>query len=357
MPLLTRKRRTASVSHNSGYSASRSASRSLSISRRDLPPHTTLVPRKKLHPFLFMGCWNYTSPKPRGSDARDAVLEALQADEDASLLVVAGDNAYPNKASKPYVFTMDHIGPGFKKLKDTAKQLLVGIGNHNAERLNAGDHRILQVEQETFGSSMPNPYFCRLFPKERYALVFIDTNSFEESDIEALNERYTSDVLSEMVEWLEGVLIYLKKHKYNYYLVQHEPFFGLKQKKGREQTVLLNKGHLVLDILALHRCYPEAVLSAHIHNYQEWDLSYKGGPAFRQIVAGTGGAKPDAYPALQTMKEGASHPVAGTPFSSIHYKTPEKYRDPNYGYLFLKKPGVREFCYVTKPTINFRTDT
>jgi len=317
------------------------------------------VPRKKLHPFLFMGCWNYTSPKPRGSQARDSVLEAIQADEDASLLVVAGDNAYPNKASKPYVYTMEEIGPGFAKLKDVSKQLMIGIGNHNAERYATGvaDRRILQVEQETFGSAMPNPYFCRLFPKERYALVFIDTNVFEEKDVEALNERYNSDVMSEMVEWLEGIILYLKKHKYNYYLIQHEPLFGIKQKKGDKQVVLLNKANLMLDILALHRYYPEAVLSAHIHNYQEWDLSYKGGPTFRQIVAGTGGAKPDYCPALQTLKVDSAYPVARTPFSSIHYKTPEKYQDPNYGYLLLKRPGHREFRYVTNPTINFRTDT
>ena len=165
---------------NSGYAANEN-------NNAGVPAHTVSL-NKSLHPFLFMGCWNYTSPLARGSAARDAVLDAIADHEGEPLLVVAGDNAYPDKTimengSKKKVFLMDDIEDGFEQLKEAGKPLLIGIGNHNAERTPANGRRsILQVERETFKHALPNPYFCRIFTKERKALVFLDTNAFEEKD-------------------------------------------------------------------------------------------------------------------------------------------------------------------------------
>jgi hypothetical protein len=329
----------------------------VSRSIRGLPEHTDIL-KKNLFPFLFMGCWNYTSKGPRGSKARDAVLSALQYEKDTPMLVVAGDNAYPdkNKAAKTHTFHLDEIGQGFSGLKATDKRLLVGIGNHNAERLNAGDRRILQVEEETFGSALPNPYFCRLFSSgEKYALLFLDTNAFEEEKIEELNERYDEEYLDTMLEWLERTIIYLKRKGYKYYLVQHEPLFGIKQKKGGLIPVQVNRSRDILDILRLHRHYPVAVLSAHIHNHQEWDLNYKG-HKIRQVIAGTGGAKPDYVPELETMALDTPFPLKGTPFRSIYYKTALGNRTPSYGYLRIGAPTKHDFHAITADGINFRTD-
>jgi hypothetical protein len=301
-----------------------------------------------------MGCWNYTSQTKRGSAARDAVLAMIKTHPRQELLVVAGDNAYPDKVKmgkeKIKTFNVAEISAGFAALKDARDpgQLLVGIGNHNAEKLNAGGKPILQVERETFGSCFKNLYFCRMFSKDHTALVFIDTNAFEKK-FKTLNALYEDpEYVSQMLEWLEETILYLRSKRYKYYLIQHEPFFSVKP-KGLH---VLSQASALLDVLLSYR--PIAVLSADTHNHQQWKLTYKGA-SFMQVVTGTGGAKPDYVPALETMPLNETRaPVA--PFSSIQYKTPMANRTPSYGYLEIVEPHTYNFMAVATRGANFRTD-
>ena len=333
---------------NSGYNANTSA---------NSPPAHTVSLDKSLHPFLFMGCWNYTSPLARGSAARDAVLDAIAEHEGDPLLVVAGDNAYPEKTrlangSKKKVYLMDDIEDGFDRLKDAGKPLLVGIGNHNAERTPANGRRsILQIERETFENALPNPYFCRLFTRERKALVFLDTNAFEE-EAHTLNALYQdSDYVNRMMEWLEEVITYLRYKRYKFYLVLHEPIFSIKPKKVQQ----LKRARYILNIFDSIRYYPIAILSADTHNHQEWDLTYKD-HVYRQVVAGTGGAKPDYVKALEDMVLDESFKGDIRPFTSIQFKTANRNHQPNYGYLEIRKPLRHQFHDVKGPGFDFKTD-
>jgi hypothetical protein len=333
----------------SGYTANNNSS-------NGVPAHTVSL-NKSLHPFLFMGCWNYTSPLVRGSAPRDAVLAAIADHEGDPLLVVAGDNAYPEKTkaangSKKKVFLMDDIEEGFEQLKGSGKPLLIGIGNHNAERTPANGRSILKVERETFGRALPNPYFCRLFTKERKALVFLDTNAFEEEASHKLNALYENpDYVARMLEWLEEVVMYLRYKRYKFYLVQHEPMFSIKP-KGYQR---LHRGTHVLDIFDTARQYPIAILSADTHNHQELDLTYKGHD-YRQVVVGTGGAIPDYMKALETMTLDESLKGEIKPFTSVRFKTARRNQEANYGYLEIVKSLRHRFYPVTGPQFDFKTD-
>ena len=338
----------------SGYNASASASATASATGVPLP-HFTQVAERRLHPFLFMGCWNYTSHTGRGSAARDAVLAMIKTHPERELLVAAGDNAYPEKARNTGIktFNMEDIGHGFDLLiHSRAKgKLLVGIGNHNAERLNAGDKRILQVERETFGTALPHTFFCRIFTKDHCALLFLDTNAFEKKHAK-LNSLYEDpEYVADMLEWLEEVILYLKKKRYRYYLVQHEPMFSIKP-KGIQ---ILSRVNDIMDILNTTGHKPIAILSADTHNHQQWKLEYKG-HSYTQVVTGTGGARPDYVPALETLPLNAELRITKRPFTSIQYKTPMRNRIPSYGYLEVVKPGTYDFMAVATEGANFKTD-
>jgi hypothetical protein len=302
-----------------------------------------------------MGCWNYTSHTGRGSAARDAVLAMIKTHPEKELLVAAGDNAYPEKAVNTGIktFNIEDIGQGFDLLKDSRPKgkLLVGIGNHNAERLNAGDKRILQVERETFGTALPHTFFCRIFKKDHCALLFLDTNAFEKKHAK-LNSLYEDpEYADDMLQWLEEVILYLKKKRYRYYLVQHEPMFSIKPKGVQ----MLSRVTDVMDVLNTTNHRPIAILSADTHNHQQWQLEYKG-HHYTQVVTGTGGAKPDYVPALETIPVNAEPRIDKQPFTSIRYKTPMRNRIPSYGYLEVVKPGTYDFMAVATERANFKTD-
>ena len=90
----TRRRSKSASGYNANVNTN--SNTSPSINHATLPEHTQIL-RTALHPFLFMGCWNYTSKTERGSAARDAVLAMIKTHPVKELLVVAGDNAYPDK--------------------------------------------------------------------------------------------------------------------------------------------------------------------------------------------------------------------------------------------------------------------
>jgi hypothetical protein len=154
-----------------------------------------------------------------------------------------------------------------------------------------------------------------------------------------------------MLEWLEEVVTYLRYKRMKFYLVQHEPLFSIKPKKY--QT--LKRGREILDIFESVRYYPIAVLSADTHNHQEWDLTYKG-HAYRQVVAGTGGATPDYVRGFQEMMLDEVLADTVKPFTSIQFKTANRNRQPNYGYLEIMKSFRHQFHDVKGAEFDFKTD-
>ena len=344
----TRRLNRSNNGYNNGYNAN---------TNNDSPDHTESLHRP-LYPFLFMGCWNYTSPLERKALARNAVLDMIGAHKGDHLLIAAGDNAYPikgpknEKGKREKRFVMKDINEGFRRLEATGKQLLVGIGNHNADRTPTNGRSILNVEKDTFGPALPHPYFCRLFPTDKTALVFLDTNIFAEEDSHKLNALYEDPTyLTTMLDWLREVVSYLKRKRYAFYLVQHEPLFSIKSKENQR----LNKGTHILDIFHRKRHFPIAVLSADTHSHQEWELTYRG-HKYRQVVVGTGGATPNYVRALEDLPFNAKLKEDFEPFTSVRYKTADHNRTPSYGYLEIVEPLEHIFHSVGQEGFNFRTD-
>ena len=291
-----------------------------------------LKERGSLYPFLFMGCWN------KEGSARDAVLDAISEDP-VPLLVLGGDNAYPEKMAKKKEFILGDIMKGLDGLpKD--KLIYVGIGNHNVDEhpvTNTTDS-IFNVESNYPHWELPYKYYCVIFEEDRQSLVFLDTN---------LTSSHSE--FKKMLNWLHKTLTFLEKYDYQYYVVQHEPFFSIKPPKSGKSGVRITGLDNAEDILDLLYDYPPiAILSADTHNYQEWDLNYDG-QVFRQIVVGTGGASPDPVPSLQDLRyntefyedddiEG-THLIKGTPFSSITYKTDELNAEQSLGYGYYRIMG------------------
>ena len=118
---------------------------------------------------------------------------------------------------------------------------------------------------------------------------------------------------------------------------------------------ILSQVSRVMDILHESQHRPTAILSADTHNHQQWQLEYKD-HAYTQIVTGTGGAKPDYVPALETIPLNAEPDIDKRPFTSIHYKTPMRNRIPSYGYLEVVRPGKYDFMAVTTEGTDFKTD-
>jgi hypothetical protein len=289
---------------------------------------------RDLHPFLFMGCWN------RKGSGRDAVLTAIKKDS-VPLLVLGGDNAYPDKTKsgdKRYILA--DVMSGLDGLpKD--REVYVGIGNHNIDKwaVTNSTHSIYEIEQEYPDWNLPYNYYCVLFEDKR-ALIFLDTNLFKRGgDING------------MLRWFKATLQHtIKRHGYKYYIIQHDPFFSIKSPKpGRTvpRKTHLSDSHRILDTILEVNCLPIAILCADTHNYQEWDLDYKG-HTFHQAVVGTGGAKPDPVPGLQHLPYTTTfvpgddlfetiHLIEGTPFSSLTFTTPSSTRErvPGYGYYRL----------------------
>lgn len=316
-----------------------------------LPP-LTFLQEGLLHPFFFMGCWNKTYSDERGSLRRDAVLNAIQADDRAPLLVIAGDNAYPDKRKvkqkngstiKDPVFVSTQIQSGFTKLLATKPNIWLGIGNHNVDNHipfnNGKSNTIRKREQNAFGSRLPHDFYCLVHADA--ALVFVDTNLIGQKE-------FTKD--HPMMSWFTKVIQWLHEFNKPYYIVQHEPIIALKVKKGVLKPFALTNGQLLLDEVAEIGQYPIAIVSADIHNYQELDLTYKG-HVYRQVVVGTGGAPPDVIPKErmeQFRQEDGNYRVAAADlealgFESILYMNNAYLDTPDYGYLRLNSSEEREF--------------
>ena len=145
---------------------------------------------RPLYPFLFMGCWN------RKGAGRDAVLAAIKKDS-VSLLVLGGDNAYPDKTGNEKRYILTDVMSGLYGLpKD--REVYVGIGNHNIDKwaVTNSTNSIYEIEQKYPDWNLPYNYYCVLFEDKR-ALIFLDTNLFDNGRAVGAMLHWYSDSLAD----------------------------------------------------------------------------------------------------------------------------------------------------------------
>ena len=248
---------------------------------------------RPLHPFLFMGCWNRA-----GHRARDAVAAAIQARPE-SLLVIGGDNIYPEKdAAGKKRYNLAVLHEGFELYK--SKAVIAALGNHNVSNNAIRDS---EIAGPWF---LPTNYYAVKFTDA--ALIVLDTN------IVTIKDKF-----EEMKAWLTAIVA---KLDVPYYIVQHEPYASYKKEKGQA----------LVGGPELFRCFaanpPLAILCADTHNFQKGILKLEDTPAVTQYVVGTGGASPD---------EIGDHKHT----SEFMYELQDSRE--KYGFAVIASPGVLEF--------------
>ena len=285
------------------------------------------------HPFLFVGCWNRRGP------ARDAVLEAIRADPASrNLVVLGGDNYYDlgkDPATKQKLHDPMVIEEGFGALGKIP--VLLAFGNHNIEV--AGEFDVEVVERRTAAAAGwivgdgPERYYEAAYDDGSF--LVLDTNLCEP----ALRKEFDA-----MLAWLSGRIQALQAAGRQYYVIQHEPIVAARQ-KGTGVYVALRYGN---EILAALQTYPPlAVLCADTHAHHGVLLYSRHSPApLRQIVVGTGGARPDL-----TEWSPYAQPIAipdygddGVRVQIIPPSAPDR-----YGYLQVRTPLELAFRPVGEP--------
>ena len=239
---------------------------------------------KKLHPFLFVGCWN------KRSDGHDRVKHDIMTERDEKILILGGDNAYPEKKINSTgklmkVFNTTYTKNEINSLAKPGLFKFVALGNHNIENEEILQYELNGAKKKDRGWILPSNYYSFSYT-DNYSIIVLDTNLVDEEP-----------AFNSMLLWLQTMLEYLKGLGRPYYLIQHEPFLSHKTRKGGQtpnKIQSLAKGEKILEILLLHP--PIFILCADTHNYQTVDIQYNSGERlhiFHQIVVGTGGAEPD----------------------------------------------------------------
>jgi hypothetical protein len=218
-----------------------------------------------LDTFVFMGCWNKTGCAT-GSAQQTVLRTLVRQHGHVGLLVLGGDNVYPDKVDGSKQYSVDRLEAGFTCVKETfGGTLLVALGNHNVATpaLRSGS-----LAQGLTGE----PYSLVVF-SNRKAIMTLDTNA------------------PFPFGWIAEALAYMREHHIrDYYVVMHEPLVGFKQKKVQ----ILKEGEALLATLAPQP--PLLILTADVHSYQKIRIQF-GDTTFVQVISGTGGATLDPLPA------------------------------------------------------------
>jgi hypothetical protein len=289
----------------------------------------------KLHPFLWMGCWNTVG------SARNAVLDAIRENSIVNF-VLAGDNVYPLEdksekkegEKKKKVHSPEVFNEGVARLAETKRILTSALGNHNVEEA------AMEAHQKAYFKITGSNYFYLLFNDA--ALLILDTNIMD-----------NVAKVDEMCDFLRTALTTGIPSGMPYYLVQHEPFASYKKAKDP----VLKNGDKVLRILAMRP--PVAILCADTHNYQEGTISVDG-VNIRQIVVGTGGASHDYFdltgkeplridkPVESAAPAAAAAAAAAAPTEILYTIDPGSSLPyyGNYGYYQMNGIGAGQFIPV-----------
>jgi hypothetical protein len=230
-----------------------------------------------------MGCWNRNGcADPKSGQV--AVANKIAEEPADRLLVLGGDNVYPDKdpVTKRKAYSLEKLNAGIACL--SSRRILAALGNHNI-----ADDRVRSAEMADPRLFIPNTYYAALFA-DGQALVVLDSNVL---DAEPTPESQG------MLTWLRGLLRHLKRSGTPYILVQHHPVLSFK--KAKIQVL----PQAAAELGVLRDWPPRLLLVADTHNYQRGDLFFEGSLVTEQVVVGTGGADQDSLDSYRASADGA----------------------------------------------------
>lgn len=285
-----------------------------------------------LFPFVFVGCWNQpaATSEEDNKTPRNAVAEEVSKMADIQYIVLGGDNVYPRpnveKKHDPKVFD-----EGITLYEVSRKPILGSFGNHNVDTLG---HQMTK-----FGLS--ETYYHREFAGDIHLLV-LDTNIMNdkpEPGAEAPNVNAAAKAAAaetaytNMLTWFHNRVRDLPAG-HQYFVVQHEPYFTARVKKGVDKLLQLRNSSPFLDIMFGKA--PIAVLCADTHYYQHATLGKveeaAASPVIHQFIVGTGGASPDAHmPGFIDTRV-----IGGYTYTNVK-------EEPGYGFLVIRNPDPSRF--------------
>jgi hypothetical protein len=242
----------------------------------------------ELFPFIFFGCWNQPGI---GDLPRDRVFEAVSSMHDIKAIVLGGDNVYPRPipAGGKKTHEIAVFKEGIDKYMSLGKPIIPAFGNHNVE-----DKHVLEEQKTVF--HLTTTYFQRDFAGGVH-IVVLDSN--------IINKGPSDPEYKEMLDWFRSAIGSMPAdHKY--YLVQHDPYFTARVKKGVPVINELLHSDIFLELMFARP--PIAILCADTHNYQYstiQSVETVGDPmrTLHQFIVGTGGANYDQHsPTFKTQR-------------------------------------------------------
>jgi len=253
----------------------------------------------ELHPFIFVGCWN-SKGRPR-----DAVIKAIT-ESPIENVVLGGDNFYPEKKKNATGKKVKKYNSSLLTTPIFAKKqhVITALGNHNIDvgpDKNGQIVDILDLEKAYQKWNIPGgpPYFFIMRYKD-VDLMILDTNIITIANDPDVKKEERDAAVTAVKHMLECIEAYVPPPN-GYYCVMHEPIFSAQQKRDDDNKITssyqqLTMGKELLKALC-NKVPPISILCADTHNYHDVLITYRC-PAgnertIRQIVVGTGGAKPD----------------------------------------------------------------
>lgn len=324
--------------------------------------------------FSFFGCWNsgYCRENPF-SYVSDHIKK-----NDSDIVIVAGDNYYPEKSkdktktktktkgNKSKTFDERNFDSGFNCLVDINKPTYILMGNHD-----------IQYEKTLLDSDGKNLDMCHIIGrqlgemskknlsfKERYLLtdneliLFLNTSLYTSDKDEMLNcfQMYKEGINQPSEEDIDSFII----EEYNFFtdiignhldkdkliIVGHHPIVSVRDKKKIE--CLSHDGLILLDELyALFEMKEKFYLCADVHQYQTGVVTINDNKIVQHVV-GTGGTALDDV----KCKELGEHTVYASGNMSISYNM-EYCDNKHHGYLLYDGSKFKFIQVNTNPDTGY----
>ncbi len=280
--------------------------------------------------FVHFGCWNSIDCK---YNYRDVIIEYIKAyDNDCSMLIISGDNWYPNKLKDYKMYFVNVLQSGLLNIYDLGKECHIVLGNHDEDNddqnndipekqncmskteayyvkaINANKSKIpvptlddLQVHEKQLKRSLstksvksssfsPNKPMM-IMHESKNAIDFRLTNDGNLFVFINTNIFYTDDKGS-IIGYIDMVVNTLKsQHQFakNIFIVGHLPITSMKMKNEKLKITKIHEDIKIIDyFIAAIDPYRPIYLCADTHNFQITKISN-----IVQVVVGTGGADPD----------------------------------------------------------------
>jgi hypothetical protein len=260
-------------------------------------------------------------------------------DNETKLLIVAGDNYYPDKRvigdKKVAYITDSDLMSGFECLPDIPTKVL--LGNHDLETNKRGkdklritndehienDCHILKSEKRAVSNKGPlfdfNIFFYKIVGK--VLIIGIDSSMYDCEDVENMlqcyrhmNEHEESirwETKEDLFRWQTHKVIAALHNLEEYpeiskiLVVAHHPITALKKKKRELKTIKYYDEYVkLLDIVHIHSFQREIVLlCGDQHLFQKGQVKIENIEkhyhfTIKQIISGTGGTELDPNPLI-----------------------------------------------------------